>query len=259
MKTETRDRIVETIRAKGGARPVELVRGLGLSPQAIHRHLRTLLASGVLERRGRGPQTSYLIAGAPRLDAVRLWHAAPAAPDENPEAFVCGTRDVFTARLGRLSAFAGLGLREADLPLAIALAGEVGNNCFDHNLGKWRDVPGCWFEAQTTGGRLWVCIADRGQGVFRSLARVDPGIPDEQAALVAAFERNISGRAPENRGNGLKFVRNIVTAASGRGLACRSGAGLVEYGPLGRECRDELARFPPRPGGTVTLVQWSAR
>jgi len=85
---------------------------------------------------------------------------------------------------------------------------------------------------------------------------VDPSIPDEQAALITAFEKTLSGRSPENRGNGLKFVRNIIVADAKRGIACRSGAGLVEYGPLGRDCRIELARYPDPPVGTMTLVLW---
>lgn len=259
MKTQTKARIVEIIQKKSGARPIELVKRLGISPQAIHRHLKSLVASGVLEPRGRGPMTRYFIAGAPQLSRVRAWYVSIAKPAESPGEFVCETRDVFTARLSRLSSFTKLGLKEDELPLAISMAGEIGNNCFDHNLGSWRDVPGCWFEAQVTGGRLWICIADRGQGIFRSLIRADPAIPDEQAALVAAFERTLSGRAPENRGNGLKFVKNIIVASEGRGLACRSGAGLVEYGRLGQDCRKELARFPSKPSGTITLILWSLK
>ncbi len=259
MKTETRERIVKIVKEKVGTRPFELIKKLGLSPQAIHRHLRFLVNSGVLEPRGRGPMIRYFMAGAPQLNGVRAWYVSIAKPTESPEEFVCETRDVFTARLGHLSSFTRMGLKEDELPLAISVAGEVGNNCFDHNIGNWRDVPGCWFEAQATGGRLWICIADRGQGVFQSLIRVDPTIPNEQAALTAAFERIISGRAPENRGNGLKFVRNIMVATEGRGLACRSGTGLVEYGRLGPDCRMELARFPSHSIGTITLILWSLK
>ncbi|MHB2026298.1 MAG: winged helix-turn-helix domain-containing protein [Elusimicrobiota bacterium] len=259
MKTKTRDWIINIIRENGGARPIELVKSLSISPQAIHRHLKSLVASGFIEPRGRGPMTRYFIAGTPQLNRARNWHASIVRPVESPEEFVCETRDAFMGRLGRLISFEKIGLTEDDAPLVIAAAGEVGNNCFDHNLGNWRDAPGCWFEAQATGGRLWICIADRGQGVFRSLTRVDPTIPDEHAALVAAFERTISGRSPENRGNGLKFVRNVITGSDGRGLACRSGAGLVDYGHLGQDCRTELARLPSDPNGTITLILWSLK
>lgn len=252
MRTKTREKIVAFIQEKGGARPIELVQSLKISPQAIHRHLRRLRADGLLEVRDHGPRIRYFIAGNPQLEKVRQWHGSPNRPSENPGELICETRDVFAARLSRLGSWA----KEEYLPLLISVIGEVGNNCFDHNLGHWRDIPGCWYEIQATGGKLWICVADRGQGVFRSLSRVDPEIKDDQAALLAAFERTISGRAPENRGNGLKFVRNIITRNDNRGLACRSGSGLLSYGALGPECRSELARFPPTPGGTITLMLW---
>jgi sensor histidine kinase regulating citrate/malate metabolism len=149
-----------------------------------------------------------------------------------------------------------MGLPEHDLPLVISIVGEVGNNSFDHNLGQWRDDPGCWLEWQVTGEWLWICIADRGQGVFRSLSQVDPTLQDDQTALLAAFEKNISGRAPEKRGNGLKFVRNIITGSGKRGLACRSGAASVVYGELGEPCRKGLSRFSSQSSGTATLIAW---
>src|SRR3989338_10135752 len=30
-------------------------------------------------------------------------------------------------------------------PLVVAVAGEIGNNSFDHNLGNWPDIPGIFF------------------------------------------------------------------------------------------------------------------
>ncbi|MBI4372050.1 MAG: winged helix-turn-helix transcriptional regulator [Elusimicrobia bacterium] len=259
MKTESRSKILKIINQGAGARPIELVRSLGISAQAIHRHLKALMSAGVLESRGRGPLTRYFIAGAAEVGKARRWYSSTGAPIESPSEFLCGTRDVFSARLGRLSSLPRAGLKEQDLPLVLSVIGEVGNNSFDHNLGKWRDDPGCWLETQITGGRLWICLADRGQGVLRSLSRVDPALQDEHAALTAAFERTLSGRAPEKRGNGLKFVRRIVTGSGGRGLACRSGAALVAYGELGGICREELARFSSQAGGTATLIAWDLK
>lgn len=256
MKTDTQHRILRIIRMNEGTRPIELARKLGLSPQAIHRHLRKLVASAQIETQGRGPRTRYFAAGRPQLDRVVDWCTSTAQPSDNPSETLCETRDVFTSRLSRISSFLKVGLKEEDLSLVISAAGEIGNNCFDHNIGIWRDIPGCWFETQLRAERLWICIADRGQGIFQSLKRVDPSIPDAQAALMTAFEKTISGRAPENRGNGLKFVRNIIMEGGNRGLACRSGSGLLDYGNLGQECRSELNRFPHPPVGTMTLVLW---
>ncbi len=256
MKTGTQARIVRLIRRREGLRPVELAKKLGISPQALHRHLKSLAISGILEPRGHAPKTRYFIAGEPSLEAMRRWFGARGAPLQRAAQFVCETRDVFSARLGRLDSLSRRGLEGGELALFISAVGEIGNNCFDHNLGHWRDAPGCWFETQMTGKLLWVLIADRGQGVFRSLRRAFPAIPDETSALIAAFEKRISGRAPENRGNGLKFVRKIIEESPARGLACRSGTGLIDYGALGPDCRGHLAGFSSRASGTITLVAW---
>jgi hypothetical protein len=47
-------------------------------------------------------------------------------------------------------------------------------------------------------------------------------LADHQEALTIAFERIVSGRRPERRGNGLKFVRSVIHAHADRGLVRRS-------------------------------------
>ena len=89
-----------------------------------------------------------------------------------------------------------------------------------------------------TGGYLWICIADREQGIFQSLIKVHPELIDEQTALHAAFETIISGRSPEQRGNGLKFVKHNLSTLPGTGIACKSGAAGVFYGAQGERCTD---------------------
>ena len=62
MKTQTRSTILQIIQQSGGTRPIELIKELDISPQAIHRHLRSMVAAGQIETRGRGPRTRYYIA-----------------------------------------------------------------------------------------------------------------------------------------------------------------------------------------------------
>ena len=50
------------------------------------------------------------------------------------------------------------------------------------------------------------------RGFLKTLKRVLPGLKDDEEALHAAFTLYVSGRAPENRGNGLKFVKDVVVA-----------------------------------------------
>lgn len=256
MRTHTRAHIIRLIKERTRLRPVELASALKISPQALHRHLKALVSQGLLEPQGKPPLTSYALAGVPDLSSALTWFTTKKATG-NSNSAVCETRDVFTARLSQLKTLVKQGLPNEDLPLVIAVTGEIGNNSFDHNIGQWRDVPGCWFQTQVTGGRLWLCIADRGQGILKSLLRTDPSIESDQKALEVAFEKRVSGRAPERRGNGLKFVRNaIVSSAKDRGLACFSGAGRYFLGNWDRDRYKALEPPPSKANGTLTFLTW---
>ena len=91
-----------------------------------------------------------------------------------------------------------------------AIVGEIGNNSFDHNIGNWPDVPGVFFGYALDGEVRCIVLADRGQGVLKTLERVRPDLCSDIDALRLAFTEKISGRAPEDRGNGLKFVKENV-------------------------------------------------
>ena len=56
-----------------------------------------------------------------------------------------------------------------------------------------------------------IVLADRGRGVLKTLRSVKPSIKNYKEALRVAFTEIISARAPEARGNGLKFVREVVS------------------------------------------------
>lgn len=262
MKTKTKSYIIKLLEKKRQARPVELVKALKISPQSIHRHLKSLVSDGVLESRRLPPSTYYVLAGVPDFSKVIQWLHANKI-EENTPSTVCETRDILVARLSHLKALVKQGLANEDLPFVISATGEIGNNSFDHNMGQWRDVAGCWLESQITGGRLWICIADRGQGIYRSLIQVDPTIQNDQAALETAFEKHISGRAPEKRGNGLKYVKSIILEEKNRGLACCSGRGQVHYGDRGVDCQRvlETSSFKAngKANGTITLIYWGLK
>lgn len=133
-------------------------------------------------------------------------------PTQIEEAFYCQTRDVFQARLGKMisSLLAEAKISESDVYILSAIAGEIGNNSFDHNLGSWPDLAGTFFGYELDDGKITIVLADRGQGVFNTLQRVKPELKDDAGALFSAFNEKISGRAPESRGNGLKFVKQSV-------------------------------------------------
>ncbi len=120
----------------------------------------------------------------------------------------CQTRDVFQARLETLQSRLSRIFPMDTVSLVIAVAGEIGNNSFDHNLGNWSDIIGIFFSFDTSSRAI--ILADRGQGVLTTLKRVRPELTSAEEALKVAFTETISGRFPEARGNGLKFVRSVI-------------------------------------------------
>ena len=112
------------------------------------------------------------------------------------------TRDVFTARLQSY-------IFETEKYLEAAIIGEIGNNTFDHNFGYFTDYPdGVYCNLKYR--QNYVVIADYGRGVKQSLMNVLPEIASDIEAVEIAFTKMISGRAPEQRGNGLKFVAETI-------------------------------------------------
>lgn len=140
---------------------------------------------------------------------------------EPKEQFYCQTSYVFQARLmkleNELKNITGL---ENIFPLIVAIAGEIGNNSFDHNLGNWPDIPGIFFGYDLN--KRYIVLADRGQGILATLKRVRLELSNDQDAMRIAFTEIISGRAPEARGNGLKFVRQVI-ADNSMGLFFQTG------------------------------------
>ncbi len=123
--------------------------------------------------------------------------------------FYCQDSSVFRARLIKLENELSKSKKLGEtFPLISAIVGEIGNNSFDHNLGNWPDIPGIFFSYNIKKGKI--ILADRGQGVLTTLRKVKPELKNHQDALYTAFTEIISGRAPEYRGNGLKFVKDVV-------------------------------------------------
>lgn len=126
--------------------------------------------------------------------------------------FLCETRDVFQARLDTMTRDLLMThlVPEHQAYLISAITGEIGNNSFDHNLGAWPDISGVLLGYHVAQDKKMVVMADRGQGILATLQKVKPELQHDEEALTTAFTEKLSGRAPENRGNGLKFVRQSV-------------------------------------------------
>ena len=120
---------------------------------------------------------------------------------ENNE-FFSKTRDVFTARLQRY-------ILEEEKYLEAAIIGEIGNNTFDHNF-IFEDNHPRGVYCNLSYRQKYTVLADYGKGVKRSLLSVLPSIGSDLEAVEIAFTKRVSGRSPELRGNGLKFVSETI-------------------------------------------------
>ncbi|OGK15993.1 hypothetical protein A2690_00880 [Candidatus Roizmanbacteria bacterium RIFCSPHIGHO2_01_FULL_39_12b] len=158
------------------------------------------------------------------IQVARQW-VITANPPLISDNWYCASRDVFHARLETFLVHLQKKLGD-NAYLAIAIAGEIGNNSFDHNLGNWPDVPGIFF-AYDIDKKL-VVLADRGLGIKKTISRVKPEIKNDQEALTTAFTEILSGRSPERRGNGLKFVVKAL-AECGSTLTFASGDAEIVY------------------------------
>ncbi len=140
---------------------------------------------------------------------AKTWVLNPLPVELDPQ-FYCIDTSVFQARLHRfeqeLKATKGL---EGEFTLISSVVGEIGNNSFDHNIGAWPDIRGILF-AYDIKQRM-IVLADRGRGILETLKRARPSLSGDEEALHVAFTEKLTGRTPENRGNGLKYVRNVVT------------------------------------------------
>ncbi|MEK7592018.1 MAG: helix-turn-helix domain-containing protein [Patescibacteria group bacterium] len=126
-----------------------------------------------------------------------------------PGTFYCETSSIFNARLTKMeNALMQKPGFEKLYSLIVLITGEIGDNSFAHNLGKWPDTAGIFFGYDLLKGI--VVLADRGLGILETLRRVRPGLSSHVAAVEVAFTEFISGRAPEKRGNGLKLVREVI-------------------------------------------------
>lgn len=184
----------------------------------------------------------------PLMQAAFAWASATVPSDISTDDH-CPTRDVLRARIDSLRiTLQRKGYAETQVPLVHAVLAEIGNNAYDHNVGKWRDIPGVFFIRTLEPSPIFV-IADRGQGIRTTLKRVRPNLDNDRDALHVAFLEHITGRAPEHRGNGLKFVRKIL---------CSDGLDMLFQSGTAAYCVQEkqeqwMEKTPAVPGCIAVL------
>lgn len=199
----------------------EIRKKLSLSAGNLRRELLSLVNIGLFTRHKKGRLIYYKInPDSPILAMIKIpndhkivstvsrWSLNPQPFEIAPE-YYCQTRDIFQVRLDTVISRLQKAIGD-DGYLASAVAGEIGNNSFDHNLGQWPDVPGICFVHLAS--KKTIILVDRGQGVLKTIRNILPKTKNDQEALKIAFTKIISGRSPEKRGNGLKFVTQVVKA-----------------------------------------------
>lgn len=165
----------------------------------------------------------------------------------------CQNRGESAARLSKwMTNFKAFGLASDKSAILTAIIGELTNNTFDHNLGHWHDPSGCFVGIVMQSEIIRVFIADRGQGIISSLGRSLEGKYPPQEVLRRAFEERISGRAPERRGNGLKFVLHHIKDNRGS-LLCYSQGAIYSFGKS--EGILPISGLP-KDFGTFIYIQW---
>ena len=134
--------------------------------------------------------------------------------------------------------------------LIVAISGEIGNNSFDHNLGNWPDVQGIFFGYDIA--KKEIALADRGLGILTTLQQVRPDLANYKDALQVAFTEVITSRSPEKRGNGLKFVRQVIQE-SPVSLRFQSGDAQLKMAQRNPDLQIQEAPFVR---GCIALINW---
>lgn len=209
---DNQQKILQLIKTGAGISAHHIIKTLDLNAAGVFRHLKKMAADGQIIKVGKPPKVLYhsLLAteSQSKNKNTALQWAATGAPRFMEPKWLCPTRDVFEGRLPKLLNELKNILPADALYSLVAAVGEIGNNAFDHNLGNWRDQSGILFNVDAK--KREIIIADRGQGVLATIRRIRPNITDAAEALKVAFSEIISGRAPEKRGNGLKYVKKII-------------------------------------------------
>ncbi|MEK7508270.1 MAG: winged helix-turn-helix domain-containing protein [Patescibacteria group bacterium] len=249
----TKDKILALIKQNPGISAKSILARFDLTRAMIFRHLKKLLAEGQITKIGRQPKVTYFhkynLEDKTELEKQFFSWALTGDEQYAKAEWLCSTRDVFQAREEKLLLTLKNMVNEDLLYLLVGAVGEIGNNSFDHNLGNWRDTAGVLFVADVKAREI--ILVDRGQGVLATIKRVRPQTKTDKDALLTAFTEIISGRYPEQRGNGLKYVKKIIQE-NNLYLEFYSGNAMVKIAN-GNFTLEEAGKIAP---GTLAIIKF---
>lgn len=248
----TKEKITNLVKNKPGISANEIIIELKMNASGIFRHLKALVSQNKLIKIGKSPKVTYYytnnMADNKRQKYVADWALTGDMQSIDPE-WLCSTRDVFQTRQDRLLRDLRDTLPDDSLYLLVGAVGEIGNNSFDHNIGNWRDTTGVIFYLDATNREI--ILADRGQGLLATIKRVDPSAVDHLSAMEIAFTKIISGRHPEKRGNGLKFVKKVIES-NNLSLKFYSGDAESQITSAGLSIKPSNINIP----GTLAVINY---
>ena len=104
-------------------------------------------------------------------------------------------------------------------------------------------------------GWLAIVLADRGQGILKTLKRVKSELKNHEEALRVAFTEFISGRMPEARGNGLKFVREVIEK-NPLGLLFQNGSAELSIGKNDSQIKIKIKQKDNFYRGCIAIINY---
>ncbi|HEY6476878.1 MAG TPA: ATP-binding protein [Polyangia bacterium] len=188
MPTPSRDRIAHLFTGGQARSASEVASAVGISRQAAHRHLATLVAAGQLRVEGRGRAARYR--GASSLPFSRRY---PCAIAEDR---------VWSELSSELPALGKLG-REARSVFQYAFT-EMLNNAIEHSGSREIEVR---FEAIPRG--LAFEIVDQGRGAFANLRRT-LRLPSDLDALAQLSKGKLTTLPAGHTGEGIFFTSKVA-------------------------------------------------
>jgi anti-sigma regulatory factor (Ser/Thr protein kinase) len=139
-------------------------------------------------------------------------------------------RDEFEANLPRVIRFLQKHkISDEDAYRITAIIGELGNNSFDHNLGRWPNGFIGNFIALRYNRKeklLELAAIDFGVGFKESLKHNKPAPRSEEEAIKMGL-KGVTGRVGEKRGNGLRTVVSWIKKYYRGEMRIQSNEGVI--------------------------------
>lgn len=199
-EVDMRERILKALGQSKRLTSSVLAKRLGISRQAIHRHLTTLLQQGMILKEGTSRKTTvYLLARPPTRRGA--WKDRPQFKKRYPNVGLEEGRvltEVKTQRhvLNHLSPKVQALFRYAFT--------EILNNAIDHSQSPFVDIA-----MTTTPGDVVFIIADRGVGIFENI-REKKGLASEMEALQDLLKGKQTTAPEEHSGEGIFFTSKVA-------------------------------------------------